>query len=115
MDRRKAERLRRGRMEPEARLDLHGMTADRAHRALGGFLLRSHAAGHRLVLVITGKGRRSHEEGPMPRPTGVLRHALPHWLAEPGLRPLILSVTPAHHRHGGGGAWYVYLRRRGRG
>ena len=43
MDRRRFEKLRRGRIEPEARLDLHGMTAERAHAALTGFILRAHA------------------------------------------------------------------------
>ena len=44
MDRRRFEKLRRGRIEPEARLDLHGMTSERAHAALTGFILDAHAA-----------------------------------------------------------------------
>ncbi|MBP7002416.1 Smr/MutS family protein [Amaricoccus sp.] len=109
MDRRRFERLRRGRMEPEARLDLHGMTLERAHGALTGFILGAQASGLRLVLVITGKGREGDPLAPHRR--GALRHAAPHWLAAPPLGGKVLQVAPAHFRHGGGGAYYVYLRR----
>ncbi len=113
MDRRNFERLRKGRLRPEARLDLHGMTADVAHAGLRGFILAAHDAGLRLVLVITGKGRAWPEEtGAMPIRKGVLRHSVPHWLAQPVLRARILQVAQAHDKHGGGGALYVYLRRK---
>ena len=73
MDRRRFEKLRRGRMEPEARIDLHGMTAERAHAALTGFILRAHDEDLRLVLVITGKGR-AEEHRALPAPP---RHPAP--------------------------------------
>lgn len=111
MDRRRFESLRRGRLSPEARLDLHGMTAERAHAALISFILGAHASELRLVLVITGKGRPP-EEGYFPARHGVLRHNVPHWLAAAPLGPRVLQVAPAHRKHGGAGAYYVYLRRR---
>jgi len=114
MDRKTHQRMRRGRLDPEARLDLHGMTLDEAHPALISFILSSQAAGRRLVLVITGKGRRGEDDGPIPRRKGVLRHQLPHWLQSPPLAQAVLQVTEAHLRHGGGGAFYIYLRRGGR-
>ena len=110
MDRRRFEKLRRGRLDPEARLDLHGMTAERAHGALRGFILSAHADGLRLVLVITGKGRLPERDSLLHRP-GVLRHQVPHWLAAPPLASKVLQIVPAHLKHGGGGAYYVYLRR----
>ena len=112
MDRRRFEKLRRGRLEPEARLDLHGMTSERAHGELIGFMLAAHAAGLRLVLVITGKGRPGEPETHAPHRHGILRHSLPHWLSAPPLAGKVMQVVPAHQRHGGGGAFYVYLRRR---
>jgi DNA-nicking Smr family endonuclease len=111
MDRRRFEQLRRGRFAPKARLDLHGMTSERAHAALTAFILDAHARDLRLVLVITGKGR-ADEAAMAPRRHGILRHSLPHWLAAPPLVGLILQVTSAHQKHGGAGAFYVYLRRR---
>lgn len=110
MDRRRFEKLRRGRLEPEARLDLHGMTAERAHGALVSFILGAHADGLRLVLVITGKGR-TDEHAIQPHRHGILRHSLPHWLTAPPLTGRVLETAPAHQRHGGSGAFYVYLRR----
>jgi DNA-nicking Smr family endonuclease len=111
MDRRRFEKLRRGKVEPEARLDLHGMTSERAHGALTAFILAAHASGLRLVLVITGKGRPGEADAPAPHRQGILRHHVPHWLAAPPLVGRVLQVAPAHQRHGGGGAYYVYLRR----
>ncbi|MGI3169788.1 Smr/MutS family protein [Pseudooceanicola sp. C21-150M6] len=111
MDRKTHTRMTRGKLKPEARLDLHGMTMDRAHPELTGFILRSAREGRRLVLVITGKGKDRDEGGPIPVRQGVLRHQVPHWLTVPPLAQLVLQVTPAHNRHGGGGAYYVYLRR----
>lgn len=90
--------MRRGRLEPEARLDLHGMTQEEGFRALFRFLTRAHGEGLRNVLVITGKG-------------GILRTMLPRWLAEPEFVPLASGIGEAHMRHGGAGAFYVAIRR----
>ena len=114
LDRRSAERLRRGRLPIDARLDLHGMTQARAHAALGRFLARAQADGARCVLVITGKGSRrlERDEGFMPdRSLGVLREMVPRWLSEPGNRARVVAVQPARPQHGGAGALYVLLRR----
>lgn len=111
MDRRRFDKMRRGRLEPEGRLDLHGMTSERAHAALTAFILSAAAQEMRLVLVITGKGK-ADDSAHQPRRHGILRHSLPHWLAAPPLIGLILEIAPAHQRHGGAGAFYVYLRRR---
>lgn len=111
MDRKTHTRMKRGKLKPEARIDLHGMTMDRAHPALTGFIMRSASEGKRLVLVITGKGKDRDEDGPIPVRRGVLRHNVPHWLGIPPLSQLVLQITPAHVSHGGGGAYYVYLKR----
>jgi DNA-nicking Smr family endonuclease len=103
LDRRQALRLKRGQLEIEARLDLHGMIQTEAHRELAGFIARSYASGKRTLLVVTGKGTR---EG-----TGVLRAAVPRWLTEPALRERVLASAPAQPRDGGGGALYILLRR----
>lgn len=114
LDRRTAERIRRGAREPEARIDLHGMTAERAHRALDRCIAEALAGGRRLVLVITGKGgRRENPAAPFARPgEGVLRREAPRWLrAGPHARDIV-GIFEAHQRHGGAGAFYVYLKRR---
>lgn len=112
MDAKAFTRLKRGKLQPEGRIDLHGMTLDRAHGALNQFILSSHARGLRLVLVITGKGMREDPYDPMPRRRGVLKTQVPQWLQMPPLASAVLQVSPAHRRHGGEGAYYVYLRRK---
>jgi DNA-nicking Smr family endonuclease len=111
MDAKDFKRMSRGKLQPESRIDLHGMTLAEAHPALNGFIIGAHAAGFRLVLVITGKGKSGDDTGPIPRRAGVLKHQVPHWLSTAPLGPLILQVAEAHLKHGGGGAFYVYLRR----
>ncbi len=111
MDHRAFRKMKRGKSEPEARIDLHGMTLAEAHPALIAFILRAQASGTRLVLVITGKGRSSGDGGPIPQRVGALRHQVPHWLHSPPLVAAVQQIAPAHQRHGGGGAYYVYLRR----
>lgn len=109
MDPKTHRRMTRGKLRPEARLDLHGMTLAVAHPRLIEFLMSCHAAGFRLVLIITGKGRGDH--GPLPTRPGALRHHVPFWLHGAPLSALVQQVTAAHDRHGGEGAYYVYLRR----
>lgn len=94
------ERLRKGKLAIEARLDLHGMTLDAAFDALAHFVESAQAEGRRRLLVITGKGR------------GALREALPRWLEAPALIPYVAGWSEAAPVHGGGGAVYLLLRKR---
>lgn len=111
MDRKAFDQMKRGKLRPEGKIDLHGMTLDRAHPALTRFILAAQGNGKRLVLVVTGKGKQRDDGGPIPVRFGVLRHQVPQWLSLPPLSSAVLQVTQAHLRHGGGGAYYVYLRR----
>jgi DNA-nicking Smr family endonuclease len=103
--RRDRAKLSRGKQEIDARIDLHGMTQTRAHRALFGFLQRAHHEGSTFVLVITGKGKLGDSE------RGVLRRQVPQWLALPEFRALVVGFEEAHIGHGGEGALYVRVRR----
>lgn len=119
--RREARRIVRDPEAIDARIDLHGMRQREAYPALKGFLRAGQARGHRLVLVITGKGA-TREPGRCDyddwastpfyeAPRGVLRRLVPEWLAKPEFRDVVSGVSPAHPRHGGEGALYVRLRR----
>jgi len=98
LDRRTAQRLKRGQTAIEARLDLHGMTQDEAHAALDRFIAAALASGKRNLLVITGK-------------SGVLHGLVPRWLEDGANRARVLAFAQAHAPHGGAGALYVLLRR----
>lgn len=104
-DRRTADRLKKGRLHIDARLDLHGYTEEQAHSHLLGFINAARASGARCVLIVTGKGRRDIGG------TGKLKLAVPKWLNESGFRSSVLSVTYAQQRDGGDGALYVLLRK----
>jgi DNA-nicking Smr family endonuclease len=105
LDARTMERLRRGRVRPEARLDLHGLTQDEAHGALTRFIADSRRAGRRCVIVITGRGR-SKLGG------GILREQTPRWLNLAPVRGNILGFAQAQPKDGGSGAIYVLLRKK---
>ena len=111
MDRKRYGKMKKGRLVPEARIDLHGMTIAQAHPALTRFILDAATREARLVLVITGKGKTRPDPGPIPERLGVLRHQVPHWLNTLPLKPHVLQIAEAHLKHGGQGAYYVYLRR----
>ena len=105
VDRRTAERMKKGEMAIDATLDLHGMTQEAAHSSLHRFVLSCYGSGRRMVLIVTGKGSREGSQG-------VLRAQVPRWLNEPDLRPAVLAFGYAQPKHGGEGALYVLLRRK---
>ena len=105
VDKRLAERLKRGQLPIEGMLDLHGLTQEEAHRQLDGFLALSANAGRRCVLVITGKGVWRSD-------SGILREMVPRWLNEAPNRARVLAIAAAQPRHGGSGALYILLKRR---
>ncbi|CAN5119589.1 Smr/MutS family protein [soil metagenome] len=107
LGRRERSHLSKGRKEIDARLDLHGMTQTRAHRALMNFLHDAQANGMTFVLVITGKGRTAGPESER----GILRRQVPHWLSLPEFRNFVVGFEEAHIGHGGEGALYVRVRR----
>jgi DNA-nicking Smr family endonuclease len=119
LDRRTTQRLTRGHVEIDGRLDLHGTGIEMARVMLLRFLSDAQAAGLRTVLVITGKGESPfsrhtlHGAGHfhVPERAGRLRRLATDWFHEPEFRRLVAGFQPAHPKHGGGGAYYVRVRR----
>jgi DNA-nicking Smr family endonuclease len=125
-DRRTLRQVAAGKVTIDGVLDLHGLHQDAAYARLRAFLVSSQAQGHRMVLVITGKGggagvrplasdprsyRDGGGEGSDPGRRGVLRRSVPLWLDEPELRAVVVGYASAGVRHGGDGALYVRLRK----
>ena len=113
LDRQTSRHLEKGRIEVEAKLDLHGLRQRDAHTQLRRFLKTAQARGAKHVLVITGKGAAQDASRSFfqEEERGVLRNAVPRWLAEPDFAPLVVSFSPAPRRLGGDGALYVRLRK----
>jgi len=108
-------KLRRGHIEIDGTIDLHGMRQDEARAALGRFIPARAARGDRTVLVITGKGLKKVDEfATVIVERGVLRAMLPVWLSEPHLAPYVSGWHAAAQGHGGEGAFYVRLKHPGR-
>ena len=111
MDYKSFEKMRRGKLMPEAYIDLHGMTVLKAHPALSHFVQSSYDKRLRLVLVITGKGNSKNDFELSNGGSGILRRQVPQWLSAPSLTNFVLQVHPSHAKHGGAGAFYVYLKK----
>nr|WP_245412047.1 Smr/MutS family protein [Methylocella silvestris] len=108
LERRLRQKLSRGRMAPDAAIDLHGLRAHEASLALRHFLVRAQLDGAKIVLVVTGKGRggaAGEEEA------GVLRRSVPHWLRAHDYASIVVGFEEASRPHGGAGALYVRIRR----
>lgn len=106
-------KLKRGKAQVDAKLDLHGMRQHQAHEALIRFIHFAQSRGHRCVLVITGKGTRGPgHTNPYETPgPGILKTRLSQWLAQEPLRNQTYGLREAHPRHGGAGAHYVFIRK----
>ena len=104
IDRRERLKIKRGRLDVDAKLDLHGMRQDAAQRALTTFLRRAQSDGAKVVIVVTGKGLTRED-------SGVLRRVVPMWLQAPNLRDVVVGFGEAARHHGGEGALYVRIRR----
>jgi DNA-nicking Smr family endonuclease len=104
LDRPTLDKLSKGKLPIEGRVDLHGMTQSEAHALLLSFLQRAHAGGVRYVLVITGKGFSSGGDG-------ILKRQVPAWLSTPPFRALVSSHDVSARHHGGEGALYLRLRK----
>lgn len=103
LDPNEVRKIRRGQHAIEARLDLHGLSAEAAHMRLTQFIAQAHAEKLAWVLIITGKGSGGQ---------GLLRRSVPQWLTQPPLAEKVIGTREALPAHGGGGALYVRLRRK---
>tara|TARA_S200000501_G_C20759534_1_gene715457 strand:- start:386 stop:991 length:606 start_codon:yes stop_codon:yes gene_type:complete len=116
LDRKRHVLLKKGKLSPEKTIDLHGLSTKRAEEEVLAFLFQSYSQGLRLVLVITGKGRNSIQKVSnsvhQTNDIGIIKKSLTSWIKNSDIMPLILHIMPAHSKHGGDGAFYVYLKKR---
>lgn len=111
VDKRTAEKLRKGEFKIERRLDLHGLTEKEASEAVCNFVLNAYRQNLRCILIITGKGLQKETDDWYEK-KGILKESLPNWLNSSELRPLVLAFCQAIPEDGGSGAFYILLRRK---
>ncbi len=98
-----ARRLKRGDVESDAVLDLHGSTQKVARSKLADFIKEARAEGWEVVTIVVGKGLRSE------RGESVLRPLVERWLVEDH-RAEVREVHQAPPYMGGSGAWVAAIR-----
>ncbi len=110
------QKLRRGKVKPDGKIDLHGMTENHAFAALNRYIIEAQNRGKRFILVVTGKGGKksgydqtSHSD--YGRGRGILKTNVPRWLSQGDLAARVVSYYSANAEHGGDGALYVILKR----
>jgi DNA-nicking Smr family endonuclease len=114
IDKKKLSLLKRGKLQPEFILDLHGMNTVIAKKKSIEFIKANYLNGKRLLLIITGKGKSlktSFFENENENDIGIIRKSLKAWLYESDMRTKILGVVSSHIIHGGEGAFYIYLKK----
>ncbi len=105
IDRNTAEKLQKGLLPIDITIDLHGSTIDEAYHIVSQLINQAFNNGQRLLLVITGKGKQGNSYE-------TLNKMLPRFLNYPELSNKIIFFDYAQPRHGGQGAYYIYLKRK---
>lgn len=103
-------RFKKGIIEPDVSIDLHGVGLSGAYARLDGALEQAVHQGLRVILLVTGK-QRSHDRA-SGTGRGAIASVVGDWLASSRHAASIASVRGAHPRHGGAGALYIILRSR---
>lgn len=111
-DRNIARQLKRGTLQVEATLDLHGFTQEEAFNALSRFITVCQQKGKRFLLIITGKGKNLHRQNIDEVRPGVLKEKVPQWLQQGHFQSHVISISGATRLHGGSGAYYVRIRKK---
>ena len=107
--------LKKGKINPENTLDLHGLNTKQAENNSINFIEQNYSKGKRLILIITGKGKKSNKTDSLNYNNsgiGILKKSLVTWIENSEVFSSIIGIYPAHVKHGGGGAFYVYLRKK---
>ena len=95
-------------------VDLHGFTLDQANRFIEKLIKESYKKGIRKLIVITGKGIHSNNEKDpyKSKDLSILKYSVPEFIRNnSGLMKIINDIENASIEDGGGGAFYVYLRK----
>ena len=103
-------KIKKGKLKIQSKLDLHGFTVEESKKKVAEFILKNYEYKKRLLLIITGKGKRlGVSEGW--KGTGRLKKNVPIWLRSVQLSKYILWFDSASPENGGEGALMIYLKK----
>ena len=95
-------------------IDLHGYTLDEANKTIENFIIKAFSENINKLIVVTGKGLHSENENDpyVSKDLGILKYSVPEFITNnTGLMNMINEITDAKIEDGGGGAFYIFLKK----
>ncbi len=95
-------------------IDLHGFSLDDANKTIEDFIYNAYAENVNKLIVVTGKGLHSeNEKDPyVSKDLGILKYSVPEFISNNlSLMNIINEITDADIEDGGGGAFYIFLKK----
>ena len=95
-------------------IDLHGFTLDEANKTIEKFINKSYFSNIKKLIIVTGKGLHSqNEKDPyVSKNLSILKYSVPEFITNNGsLMKMINEITDAKIEDGGGGAFYIFLKK----
>jgi len=95
-------------------IDLHGYTLEEANRSIENFITKSYKEGINKIIIVTGKGLHSqNEKDPyVSKNLSILKYSVPEFISNnQSLMKIILEMKDAKIEDGGGGAFYIFLKK----
>ena len=96
-------------------IDLHGYTLEAANKKIENIIIESYLEKIKKIIIITGKGLHSqNEKNPYAsKDLSILKYSIPEFIKNnPALIKLINKIEEASIEDGGGGAFYIYLKKK---
>ena len=95
-------------------IDLHGYTLDEANKTIEDFINKAFSENINKLIIVTGKGLHSeNEKDPyVSKDLGILKYSVPEFINNnASLMKIINEITDAKLEDGGGGAFYIFLKK----
>ena len=95
-------------------IDLHGFSLENANNVIEEFIIQCFKKNVNKIIVITGKGLRSKSiRNPyVSNELSILKHSVPDFIkSKPNLIKIIKKIEEAKIEDGGGGAFYIFLKK----
>ena len=95
-------------------IDLHGYSLEEANNSIENFIVESYQENINKLIVVTGKGIHSqNEKDPyVSKDLSILKYSVPEFISNnKNLMKIIYEMKDAKIEDGGGGAFYIFLKK----